>query len=126
MNANGKGNGKARAPIRAGVLRALILAGLLPVVLTFVANQTLTRQALLDSEYDKMSVLAYEVVRQIEEVMTTAAGSLAALASPANCPSRPLTHTRVSRGPRYRPRSACPQPSTATCVTHPPVIGGPK
>jgi HAMP domain-containing protein len=51
------------------------------VVLTFVANQTLTRQALLDSEYDKMSVLAYEVVRQIEEVMTTAAGSLAALAS---------------------------------------------
>jgi len=81
VNANGKGNGKARAPIRAGVLRALILAGLLPVVLTFVANQTLTRQALLDSEYDKMSVLAYEVVRQIEEVMTTAAGSLAALAS---------------------------------------------
>lgn len=72
---------KSFAPIHRRVLVALLLSGLLPVVLISLSTQIFTRQAMLDYEYDKMSISSYEVARQIGETISDASLKLNALCS---------------------------------------------
>jgi two-component system cell cycle sensor histidine kinase/response regulator CckA len=85
---------KSFAPIHRRVLMALLLAGLLPVVLISVATQFFTRQAMLDYEYDKMSISAEDVARQIRATILDASLKVKALCSDFGLVSSWITQHR--------------------------------
>ncbi|MFH0878655.1 MAG: cache domain-containing protein, partial [Lentisphaerota bacterium] len=66
-------------PLRRQVLFTLFLGGLLPVILMMGITQVFTRKAMMDYEYNKMSILADQTAQQIEQEVRNASSAFDAL-----------------------------------------------
>ncbi|MEM0895254.1 MAG: ATP-binding protein [Verrucomicrobiota bacterium] len=67
--------------IRLRVLLAFLLVGTLPVITLFFVARNLTANAIINSEYEKISEVSNELARQIKMIVENASNDIASLAS---------------------------------------------
>ncbi|MEM9481150.1 MAG: ATP-binding protein [Verrucomicrobiota bacterium] len=73
--------GAILSSIKLRVLLAFLLVGTIPVVTLFFVARNLTANAIIDSEYEKISEVSNELARQIETMVENASNDIASLAS---------------------------------------------